>query len=286
MKTIIYLIITSLICITLASATQKISESKKNVILQTTDTKVTSQLLTQSAKIISDRLKIYGLESFDVSIVADKGQIKVQLPDNLKVSEIEGLLTSKGELSFYETFNRKEIADLLKNNSHLFDLLKSDPKISPTNSKIGCVASENLDLINEYLRSNRLVENCKFFWGMKSEESLTCLHALKISNAGKPLLIRSDVETIKSSQEKNSQSFKIEIKLNPASSRVWADATKNNLDKPIAIVIDDKVFYDPVVRNTIESGLCEISGNLSQKEVDYFLALVNNEPLTVNFNLK
>ena len=76
MKTIINLFITSLICITLVSATRKSSESKKNVILQTIDSKVTPQLLTQSAKIISDRLRIYCQESFDISILTDKGQIK------------------------------------------------------------------------------------------------------------------------------------------------------------------------------------------------------------------
>jgi hypothetical protein len=51
-------------------------------------------------------------------------------------------------------------------------------------------------------------------------------------------------------------------------------------------VIDDKVVYAPVVRVPIENGLCEISGKLTQKNVNYFLALVNNEKLPLIFNIK
>ena len=288
MKTIIYLIITSIICVILTSAVQKTSESNKNVILQTTDNKVTSQLLTQSAKIISDRLKIYGLKSFDLSIIADKGQIKVQLPDNFNVSEIEGLLTSKGELAFYETLTLKEIADLLKNNNRL-NQLKNDPKTSPSDARIGCATFENkemVDTVENYLKSINLLSNHKLFWGLKKDKSVTCLYAVKTNDAGKALLVRSDIETIKSSPDKNSQAFTIEIKLKPTSAKIWANATRNNFGKPIALVIDDKVFYTPVVKTTIENGLCEITGNLSQKEADYFLALVNNERLPLSFIIK
>jgi hypothetical protein len=78
MKTLIYLIITILICITLPSSAQKSFETSKEVILKTTDSKATSQSLMLSAKIISARLNTYGLDA-NVSIIGDKGQIKVLL---------------------------------------------------------------------------------------------------------------------------------------------------------------------------------------------------------------
>jgi len=288
MKTIIYLIITIVIYLTLTSATQKTAEANKIVILQTTDSKATSQLLMQSAKIISERLKNYGLKSVDVNVIADKGQIKIQLPDNLLISEIEGLLTSNGKLAFYESLTLKEIADLLKNKNNLSHL-NNDPKTSPSDARIGCATFEDhsmVDTVENYLKSINLFKNHKLFWGLKNDKSMTCLYALKTDDAGKALLLRSDIETIKSSIDKDSQAFNIEIKFKPTSSKIWATATKNNFGKPIAIVIDDKVFYTPVVKTTIENGLCEISGNLSQKEADYFLALVNNDPLPLDFILK
>jgi len=286
MKTLINFIITILISLTLTSTTQFCTKNTQKVILQSINSQVTEKLLTESAKIISDRLNSYGLESFDIKVLADHRQIIIQLPENIVLSELEGLLTYKGELAFYETFNRKEIADLLKDNNQLFDLLKSDPETSPNDSKIGCISPSGLDQTNDYIRSNRIAEYCKFVWGMKSDDSLYCLYALKINSSGNTLLAESDVETIKSTQDKSSQSFLIEIKFKPASKVIWKNATTNNLDKPIAIVIDDKVFYAPVVKVPMENGLCEISGNLTLKDVNYFLALVNNEKLPTGFSIK
>jgi len=285
MKTIVYLIITVFICITLTSSITNIAEPNKEVIMQATDNNATSQMLTQSAKIISDRLKVYGLDPFGISIITDRRQIKIQLPGNLEVSEIEGLLTATGNLVFYETFSRKEIGDLLKNNNHLFELLKSDSKISPTDSRIGYVTSGDCDLVNEYLRTNRLIDNCIFLWEFNSGGSPAYLYALKINNEGKPLLIRSDIDTVTYSYDKNSQGYMIGIKFTKAATATWANATRNNLNRAIAIVIDDKVFFSPVVRAAIENGLSEISGNFTMKEVNYFLALVNNELLPLRFQI-
>jgi SecD/SecF fusion protein len=283
MKTIIYLIITSLICISLLSATQKTTESTKNVILQASDTKATSQLLKQSARVVTERLKTYGLER-TVSILTDKSQIKIQLPNNINVSEIEQLLTTKGDLGFYETLTLTDINASLKNKNH-HELLKIDPNAGPSDAKLGCSTFENqeiVDTMENCLRSINLLSDYKLFWGLQNCKSMSCIYALKTIAT----LTRSDIETIKSSRDKNTQSVTIEIKFKPASAKKWAITTKNNLDKPIAIVIDDKVFYTPVVKTPMEKGLCEITGNFTQKEVNYFLALVNNELLPIELILK
>ena len=202
------------------SAYSNFSENSKSVILQSVSNNVPTALLTKSADIISARLRTYGLNSFDVIVVTGKGQIEVQLSDDTEFSEIEGLLTSKGDLVFYETLERENFTDL----------------------------------INTY-------------------------------SAGKPLLDRSDIESINASVDKISQTFIIGIKFKPEAVNVWFEATKRNLNKHIAIVVDNQVFYSPVVRTAIEGGICEISGNLSQKESNYFLALVNNEPLPLRFTI-
>lgn len=268
----------SLIAVILISATQNPSGKTRSIILQADNKNVSTQLLYKSSDIISTRLKAYGLTSPAVSVIAGKGQIKVQLPDNIELQEIEGLLLSRGELAFYETLTLEGLTAYLKN----------DPRISQHDSKIGCTATQDRDLVNkvlEFVKSKNLSGECRLTWGIKNDKSLHCLYALKINETGKPLLTRSDIETIKASADKNSQSSLINIKFNVLSARVWEKATKENLNKSIAIVIDNKVLYDPVVKSTITDGLCEISGNMTQNEVNYFLALVNNDPLPVNFSL-
>jgi hypothetical protein len=54
------------------------------------------------------------------------------------------------------------------------------------------------------------------------------------------------------------------------------------MGKSLAIVLDDKVFYTLVVRTAIESGVYEVFGSLTNKEIDYFVALAANFTLPVN----
>jgi preprotein translocase subunit SecD len=271
MKTIYYFLLTSLLCITLGFSIQK---TPKNIILHPSDSKVSIELLTQSTKIISNRLKTYDLEA-SVSVISDKYQIKVQIPDNINVSEIEGLLTTKGNLGFYESLTVKEIADLSKNEF----------KTRPSEARLRCSTFENkhvVDSIENILKSVNLLSDYKLLWGLKNSKSMTCLYAVKIN----PALTKADIESINSSKDSKAQSITIEIKFKPTSAKILAATTKKCLDKPIAIVIDNKVFYTPVVKTPMENGMCEITGNFTQKEVNYFLALVNNDTLPVNLTLK
>jgi SecD/SecF fusion protein len=285
MKSLIYLIISIVISITLTSAVQKTSESTKSITLQAIGNNVGSVSLKQSADIISSRLKLFGLNSVEVNVSAEKGQVVILLPEKTDITAIEGLVTSKGELAFYETYTHNEIIDLLKPDNQLFNLLDSDKVKNASDPRVGCTNSENKKKTDEYLRSGVHVNNCKLFWGIESEKSGFCLFALKTNLEGNPLIVRSDVESVKIATGKDPQDQKIQIKLKPAAVSIFANATKNNLKKSIAIVIDDKVYSYPVVQNVIEGGEIEVTGSFSEKEVNYFPALFNSEKLTVSFKI-
>jgi SecD/SecF fusion protein len=285
MKSLIYLIISIVISITLTSAVQKTSESTKSITLQAIGNNVGSVSLKQSADIISSRLKLFGLNSVEVNVSAEKGQVVILLPEKTDITAIEGLVTSKGELAFYETYTHNEIIDLLKPDNQLFNLLNSDKVKNASDPRVGCTNSENKKKTDEYLRSGVHVNNCKLFWGIESEKSGFCLFALKTNLEGNPLIVRSDVESVKIATGKDPQDQKIQIKLKPAAVSIFANATRNNLKKSIAIVIDDKVYSYPVVQNVIEGGEIEVTGSFSEKEVNYFPALFNSEKLTVSFKI-
>jgi SecD/SecF fusion protein len=287
MKTMYYFFVSVIICITLVSATLNPYERVTEVILQAADRKVMPQMLAQSADIISKRLNKCGFEA-GVTVAADKGQLKVRLPGNNEISEIKELLTSRGEMGFYETLTFNELAALLKKND-LQDLLKADAQKNPSDARFGCSASVNkmsVDSLENCLRSLSLLADYRLCWTMKNSKSMTCLYALKIDKDGNPAIKRSDIETIGMVSTDNASSLAIEIKLKPAFASLWKEITMRNIGKPIAIAVDDKVFYTPVVRDAMEKGLCEITGNFTREEVNYFLALVNNEPLPVSFEIK
>lgn len=288
MKSIIYFIIASLIYCTLTSGSLPGQSGTRIILLKPAGTNFTAAVLEQSAIIISARFKTYGIEKYDVTPLPDRGQIKVQIPDNLNLSEIEGLLTMKGDLAFYETFNRKEVSDLLKGDNQLFRLMNSDPGITPAESRIGCINVENRNQVNSYLKNLKNPDNCKFvwsYWGFSSDKSQRCLYALKTNTTGKPLIIRSDIENTKAEQARDGKSYNFLITFKNSAAGLWADATRKNMNRSIAITLDNNVFYAPVVKAVIEKGVCEINGDMTQKDVNYLLALTNNSPLPVAFEM-
>jgi SecD/SecF fusion protein len=285
MKSFVYLIISIIISVTFTSAGQQTSGGNKSVTLQTVDNHISQNSLQQSADIISSRLKNSGISSFEVKVLTEKGQLKIILPDKTDIPEIEGLLTSKGELAFYETYTHDEITDLLKSDNQLFKMLTRDQEPKSSDPRVGCTSSENMKTTDDYLRSAAPVKNCKLFWGFESEKSGYCLFALKTNTEGKPLLVRSEVESVIIIMGKDNQDAKIQIKLKQSAIGIFATATRNNLNKAIAIVIDDRVYSWPVVKSVIEGGEIEVTGSFSAKEVSYFPALFNSAQLPVGFKL-
>jgi SecD/SecF fusion protein len=285
MKSLIYFFVGVLISLTLISAVQKTSESNKSITLQAGVKNVGTESLKKSADIISSRIKLYGICSAEVKILTDKGQIKILLPDKTNVSEIEGLLTSKGELSFYETYTHNEIAGLLKPDNQIFKLLNSNLEKNDSDPRVGCSITENREKTDQYLLTSTPIRNCKFFWGYESKKSEYCLFALKTNAEGKPLIIRADIESVKIVTGKDTMDHKIQIKLKPSARGIFADATRNNLNRVIAIVIDDQVYSWPVIRNVIEGGEIEVTGNFTEREVNFFPALFNSDQLPVSFKL-
>jgi preprotein translocase subunit SecD len=288
MKRIIYFLLSSVIYFTLSFGTIFSQNNSKIILLKPVSNSVNPVALTQSATIISARLKVYGIEKPDVIALTDKSQIKVQIPDNYTLSEIEGLLTMKGDLAFYETYNRKEVSELLKGDNQLFRLLNSDPEITPLDARIGCIKAENRSQIDAYLKGIKNPDNCKFFWhyiGLSSDESMRCLFAVKTNSEGKPLLGRSDIETAKAEPAKDGKSFNIAITFKKSAIGLWADATRKNMNRSIAITLDSYVYSYPTVRSVIDKGESEINGDMTLKDVNYLLALVNNEPLQIKLEL-
>jgi preprotein translocase subunit SecD len=285
MKSILYFVVSIIIAITLTSAVQNAADSNKIITLQSADKNVGSELLKHSADIISSRLKLYGLSSFDVKISAEKGQIKIKVADSTEISAIEGLVTSKGELAFYETYTQSEIKDLLKQDNPLFKFLKFDKEPKSYDPRVGCTDPENKKDADEYLSTAKPVQYCKLLWHFEPEKSRYCLFALKTKEDGKPLLVRSDVDSVRIATTRDTQEPKIQIRLKPAAAIVFADATKRDLKKAIAIVIDDRVYSWPVVQAVIEGGQIEVTGDFTEKEVKYFPALFNSDQLPLTFKM-
>ena len=58
----------------------------------------------------------------------------------------------------------------------------------------------------------------------------------------------------------------IKMQMTPTGSKTWASLTAKNVDRPIAIALDDIVYSAPNVNGAIEGGNSEISGSFTVEE--------------------
>jgi preprotein translocase subunit SecD len=98
------------------------------------------------------------------------------------------------------------------------------------------------------------------------------------------ILEGKDIESIKVGLNSSDSPFAT-IQFKTEVIPVWAEATRNNLNKPISVLLDGRVIYNPVVREVISNGNCIITGNFTAEELQYFAILGNNGELPVEFRI-
>ena len=109
-------------------------------------------------------------------------------------------------------------------------------------------------------------------WGSKelSEGSNVFeLYALKGSRRGNEPALAGDVVTSAKSeinQQQGRQDPGVSMTMNPEGTKEWARLTKENVGRPIAIVLDDVVYSAPNVMNEIPNGTSQITGHFTVDE--------------------
>ena len=84
----------------------------------------------------------------------------------------------------------------------------------------------------------------------------------------------------------NSETAVIRLTFNEEGSALWAQATKENMLRPIAIVLDGEVCFAPVVQAEITSGKAMITGQFSKEEARLAAALIQGGELPVPLRVK
>jgi SecD/SecF fusion protein len=257
----------------------------KNIVLQTNDKNVSAATLNESAKIITDRLNDFSSEKSEVTVIPEKNEIQVTLSDNQDMKFVNDLLTNKGGLEFYETYSRKNLSEILKGNDHLLSMF-SVTNSNDTIGKIGCTTVSGSAKIYDYISTLDVSPLCKFAWSSNSgSKDDVCLYALKTGADKKALIESSQVDSVYYKTSKINAENIINITLKKSAVASWDEATKRNIGKCIAIVMDDKVISAPMVQTEIKGGRCSITGKFTKSEAMYIAALGNNGILPLSFNI-
>ena len=127
----------------------------------------------------------------------------------------------------------------------------------------------NLEKVRKMLPSD-----LRFVWSVEpvqtsygSGEPLYALYAIKVPENG-PRIGNKDIASATTGYNENEARVSVSIEMTEDGAYEWEAMTRDNLNRFIAIVLDDKVYSCPKVISVISAGKTEISGNFSKAEAE------------------
>jgi len=138
---------------------------------------------------------------------------------------------------------------------------------------VGVAQARDTAEINKYLAmpevASELPKDLKLLWGvapMDAKNKIFELYAIKSTQRNGKAPLEGDV--IVSAKDEYDQWGKpaVSMSMNNDGSRRWAQMTKANLGRSIAIVLDNYVYSAPNVNTEITGGNSQITGNFSPQE--------------------
>ena len=123
-------------------------------------------------------------------------------------------------------------------------------------------------LIQSPLAKQVLPSDLRLLWSAKPADHINSkniyeLHALRVTSADGRAPLEGDVVTDAEDKFDNFGKPEVSMSMNSEGAREWAQLTKANIGKAIAIVLDGVVYSAPRVNGEITGGQSSISGNFT-----------------------
>ncbi len=191
--------------------------------------------------------------------------------------ELQALVSQSDSAAAVESTMNAARAELSKTNP-LFALLSPTAGQGgvPNTCIVGMARATDMAAIDSMLNLPKvkdvLPRNLQLKWGVKEVQegsNVYELYAIKSTRRDGQAALSGEVVTNAESvieQELGRQEPKVSMTMNAEGSREWARLTRDNVGRPIAIVLDDVVYSAPNVNGEIPNGTSQISGNFTVDE--------------------
>ncbi|MFO8087396.1 MAG: protein translocase subunit SecDF [Bacteroidales bacterium] len=245
------------------------------------------ELFTEANERVANIIKEEDIKAEADSIPEDS------VPDNLMISDTENPVAAEDPDSLQvgaDTAVAEQdtgISDLLQQRDTsaqqaprgLFSVLTpsfrqdEDGRPYPASGPIvGYAEVKDTAKVNQYLSMPRVKamfpKNMKLAWTVKpmeDQENLFMLIALKTELDGSAPL--SGEKVVNARQDVNQQGeVEVTMMMDKEGAKTWKRLTGDNVDRSIAIVLDNYVYSFPTVRGEIPNGRSSISGNFTPEE--------------------
>lgn len=183
-------------------------------------------------------------------------------------------LSILGEGDTTDLFQEEEAAFMKENP--LFAVMR--PYMDNTGQLIpsaiaGVVELKDTAKVNAMLNIPRVKQlfpaDLKFAWHFQAqgeETEFLYLYALKATRNGQPAMDGKYVTDARPNTDPYTSEFQVSMNMNAEGAKRWANLTRENVNKAIAIVLDGVVYSAPNVSEEIKGGSSSISGNFTQNE--------------------
>lgn len=323
MKTNFIIVAIIIVAISFGGCTKKENfDFRVTIVPESKNSVITQNGMNAAAEIISKRLNnSFGIsqENMKLDVTEDQISLTISKADTSKIALIKKISIGYARLEFWETYeNREIIGFLLKVNSILKNVLNTAEATNHEEIKnqdpffgmlrpmikaggeplpscmIGLVSGKDTSEINKYLKLDQIKMlfpgDIKFFWSAKPykydpSKSSFGLHAIKVTTGNKQApLDGSVIISAKAITGPSKSSVKIDLTMNTEGASTWANITRRNINRCIAVVLNGYVRSYPRVQTEISGGNSEISGDFTLEEANDFVNILKSGQLP--FELK
>ena len=220
------------------------------------------------------------IETDDTETVQEETTEELPQEEELLLDE-EVLLDDTTDLSILDDsdsadlFGEEEQAAFMRENplfSVMSPYVNNNGQLIPS-AVVGVVALKDTAKVNEFLSIPQVRQlfpaDLRFAWhfqAMGEQSEYLYLYSLKAARNGMPAMDGKYVTDARPTTDPYTGAFEVSMSMNSEGAKRWANLTRENVQKAIAIVLDGVVYSAPNVNEEIKGGSSSISGNFSQNE--------------------
>lgn len=244
------------------------------------------------------RLRVAKTVSIDTTAQTDTTQTVAleTVPDTTGTTEL-----TEDKTEDTTTTNSQMTQEQFEKENPLFALLIPNIGTNESNQQfynpgpvIGYATAFDTAKIGGYLRMPQiktiLPKDLRLFWEQKSSAdnptNLMALVACKITRRDGKASLEGDVITDASFEPDDRKGgFRVTMKMNAEGAKTWAELTKKNIGKSIAIVLDGRVYSYPNVEDAITGGISSITGNFTFEDAKTLASVLKAGKLPTPANI-
>ncbi|QOW10221.1 protein translocase subunit SecD [Kaistella flava (ex Peng et al. 2021)] len=238
-------------------------------------------------EVIRTRIDKMGVTQPNVQRVPGTGRISVEMPGSKDIDRVKKMLATSAKLQFWEVQTIQEVIPYLEQlstivplkadsigvakNTNLMNMLQLN---SLRSSGVGNIKLSDTAAVNKILNSKVArdlrpsnIKYTQFMWGYKPESTDAnnlVLYAIR-GNINQKAPVDGAVESARVNYDEMGRVV-VDMQMDSKGSKEWKAMTAKNVNKSVAVTLDNVVYTAPNVVNEIPNGRTQISGNFSQEE--------------------